>query len=89
VINDAEWTHTVPTDPGAYSADVLGAGNSTTTRKQFVTQHKIKQKSYSNYLSIEEAGKELILYVVRDNAVAPLKKLYIGFGDTTVLCSIC
>jgi hypothetical protein len=43
VINDAEWTHTVPTDPGAYSADALGAGNAATTREQFVAQHKIKQ----------------------------------------------
>ena len=27
----------------------------------------------------------MILYVVGDNALTPLKKLYIGFGDTTVL----
>jgi len=26
-----------------------------------------------------------MLYAVGDNALAPLKKLYIGFGDTTVL----
>ncbi len=30
-------------------------------------------------------GKELILYAVGNNALAPLKKLYIGFGDLTVL----
>jgi len=85
VINDATWTHTVPTDPGAYSTDALGAGNAAATREQFVAQYKIKQKSYSDYLSVEEAGKELILYAVGDDAVAPLKKLYIGFGDITVL----
>jgi len=28
-------------------------------REQFVVQHKIKQKSYRDYLSIEEVGKEL------------------------------
>jgi hypothetical protein len=39
-----------------------------------VAQHKIKQKSYRDYLSVEEAGKELILYAVGDDAVAPLKK---------------
>jgi hypothetical protein len=50
-----------------------------------VAQHKIEQKSYRDYLSVEEGGKELILYAVGDNAVAPLKKQYIGFGDTTVL----
>jgi len=85
VIGNATWTHTVPLDPGAYSADALAAGNAAATREQFVTQHKIEQKSYRDYLSVEETGKELILYAVRDDAVAPLKKQYIGFGDTTVL----
>ena len=50
-----------------------------------MAQHKIEQKNYRDYLSIEEAGKELIVYAVGDDAVAPLKKQYIGFGDTTVL----
>ena len=50
-----------------------------------MAQHKIEQKSYTDYLSVKEAGKELIFYAVGDNAVAPLKKQYIGFGDTTVL----
>jgi hypothetical protein len=81
----ATWTHMVPTDPGAYSADALVAGNVAATREQYVEQHKIEQKSYRDYLSIEEVGKELILYAVGDDAVAPLKKQYIGFRDTTVL----
>ena len=55
------------------------------TREQFVVQHKIEQKSYRDYLSVKEAGKELILYAIGNDAVAPLKKQYIGFGDTTVL----
>ncbi len=63
----------------------LTAGNVAALREQLVAEHKILQKSYNNYLCIEEAGKELILYVVGDDALAPLKKLYIGFGDTTVL----
>ena len=85
VIGIPTWNHTVPTDPGAYSSDALAAGNAAATREQFVAQHKIEQKSYRDYLSVEEAGKELILYAVGDDAVAPLKKQYIGFGDTTVL----
>jgi hypothetical protein len=85
VIGNATWTHTAPLDPGAYSADALAAGNAAATREQFVAQHKIEQKSYRDYLSVEEAGKELILYAVGDDAVATLKKQYIGFGDTTVL----
>jgi hypothetical protein len=50
-----------------------------------VVQHKIEQKSYRDYLSIKAAGKELILYAVGNDAVVPLKKQYIGFGDTTIL----
>jgi hypothetical protein len=88
VIGNATRTHTVPTNPGAYSAGALNAGNAAATCKQFVAQHKIKQKNYRDYLNVEEAGKELILYAISNNAVAPLKKQYIRFGDTTVLAMI-
>ena len=61
VIGDATWTHTTPANPGAYSTNALTAGNAAATRKQFVAEHKVKQKSYRGYLHVEEAGKELIL----------------------------
>ncbi len=88
IIGNATWIHMVPTNPGAYSTDALYAGNTAAMRKQFVAQHKIKQKSYRDYLNVEEAGKELILYAIGNDAVAPLKKQYIGFGDMTVLAMI-
>jgi hypothetical protein len=89
VIGNATWTHTIPTNPGAYSADALNVGNVAATCKHFVAQHKNKQKSYRDYLNVEEAGKELILYAFGNNAVfAPLKKQYISFGDTRVLAMI-
>jgi hypothetical protein len=88
IIGNATWTHTVPTDPEAYSADALNAGIAAATRVQFVAQHKFKQKKYRVYLNIKEAGKELILYAVGDDAVAPLKKQYIGFGNMTILAMI-
>jgi hypothetical protein len=50
-----------------------------------MAEHKTLQKSCNNYLGVEETGKELILYAVGDDALAPLKKHCIGFGDTTVL----
>jgi hypothetical protein len=50
-----------------------------------VAEHKILQKIYNDYLGVEETGKELILYAVGDDALAPLKKLYIGFGEMMVL----
>jgi hypothetical protein len=56
IMGNAAWTHMVPTNPGAYSANALTAGIAAAMCKQFVVQHKIKQKSYRDYLSIEEAG---------------------------------
>ena len=41
VIGNPTWIHTVPVDPGSYSANALTASNSAAVRKQFVAQHKI------------------------------------------------
>ncbi len=77
--------HTVPCNPGAYSQAALSIGNSAALQEHHVAENKILQKSYNDYLGIKEAGKELILYTVGNNALAPLRKLYIGFGNSTVL----
>jgi hypothetical protein len=74
VISDATWTHTVLAKPGAYFLAALNVGGAAAQRKQLVAEHKILQKSYNDYLGVEEARKELILYVVGDNALTPLKK---------------
>jgi hypothetical protein len=44
--------------------------------------------SYNDYLGVKEAGKELILYAADDDALAPLKKQYIGFRDSMVFSMI-
>jgi hypothetical protein len=88
VITDATWTHMVPNDPGAYSAAAMVAGTLAAQRKQLVAMHKVTIESHASYLKVEEAGKELILYAVGDDALAPLKKQYISFGDKTVLTMI-
>jgi len=80
IIGKPAWAHDVPTNPGTYSQAALTAGNAAAQQEQLVAEHKILQKSYNDYLGVEEAGKELILYGVGDDALAPLKKLYIGFG---------
>ncbi len=85
IIRNATWTHTVPANPGAYSQAALVAGTLAPQCKQLVAEHKILLKGYNTYLGAKEAGKELILYDAGDDALAPLKKLYIGFGDTTLL----
>jgi hypothetical protein len=84
VIADAEWTYGAPANPGAYAATALGAGVSAAQHKQIVANHKEAQLSYAEYLGAQEAGKELILYGVGDDALAPLKKQYINFGNATI-----
>jgi hypothetical protein len=88
VIENATWTHTLPADPGAYSVQALTIGNAAALREQYVAEHKILMKSYNNCLGIKEVGKDLILYAAGDNALAPLKKQYIGFGNLSVLSMI-
>jgi hypothetical protein len=66
----------------------LAVGNTAALQEQYVAEHKILMKSYNDYLGIEEAGKNLILYAAGNDAMAPLKKQYIGFGNSTVLSMI-
>ncbi len=40
--------------------------------------------AYTKYLGAQEAGKELHLYGVGDDALAPLKKQYINYGNATI-----
>ncbi len=78
----------VPTDPGAYSTDTINNSNAVALRKQYVAEHKIKQKIHKDYLSVKEVGKELILYTVSNDALASLKRQYVGFGDMMILAMI-
>jgi hypothetical protein len=66
----------------------LAVGIAAVLQEQYVTEHKILTKSYNDYLGVKEAGKDLILYAAGDNALAPLKIQYIGFGNLTVLSMI-
>jgi hypothetical protein len=42
------------------------------------------QNAYTKYLGAQEAGKELLLYGVGNDALAPPKKQYVNFGNTTI-----
>ncbi len=77
-------TYAAPANPGAYAAAALEGGVSAAQRKQLVANHKEQQLSYTKYLGAQEAGKELILYGVGNDTLAPLKKQYINFGDATI-----
>jgi len=60
IIGDATGI-TVYRDPGAYSQASLGLGNTAAQCEQLVAEHKKLQKSYNDYLGVEEGSKELIL----------------------------
>jgi hypothetical protein len=78
------WVYTAPGNLGVYTAAALGANVSALQREQIVACHKEEQTSYANYLGAQEAGKELLLYGVGNDALAPLKKQCINFGDATI-----
>jgi hypothetical protein len=84
VITNATWMYAAPINPGAYAATALGAGVSAAQQEQIVANHMDNQTSYAKYLGAQEARKELILYSIGDDVLAPLKKQYINFGDATI-----
>ncbi len=84
MIANNTWTYAPPANPAAYTATALNAGVSTAHQEQLVANHKEEQVSYTKYLGAQEAGKELILHSMGDDVLAPLKKQYINFGDTTL-----
>ncbi len=53
-------------------------------RDQITIQHKEMQMVYTDYLGAQEAGKELLLYGISNDALAPLKKEYIHLGNATI-----
>jgi hypothetical protein len=53
-----------------YAATALVAGVSAAQREQIIAQHKERQTSYTEYLGAQEAGKELLLYGVGNDALA-------------------
>ncbi len=79
IISNAEWVYADPVDPGMYSAAALVAGVSAAQQDSLVAQHKIEQTAYADCLRAQETGKELLLYGVGDNALAPLKKPILQF----------
>jgi hypothetical protein len=84
VISDPTWVYVAPANPGAYSSVALVAGVSAAQQEQLVAKHKEAQTTYANYLGTQEAGEELLLYGVGIDALAPLKKQCINFGNATI-----
>jgi hypothetical protein len=85
VIANPVWVYVAPANPGAYAAAAaLAAGVSAAQHEQIIVQHKEMQMAYTEYLRAQEARKELLLYGVGYDALVPLKKQYINFGDVTI-----
>ena len=86
------WVYAALVNPGAYAAAALAAGVSVAHQEQITMQHKEMQTAYTKYLGAQEAGKDILLYGVGDDALAPLKKAIHQFwqcnhplNDTTPL----
>jgi hypothetical protein len=73
-----------PVNQGVYAVAALAAGVSMARQEQITVQLKEMQMAYTKYLGAQEAGKELLLYGIGDDALAPLKKQYINYGDGTI-----
>jgi hypothetical protein len=56
-IGNATWTHMVPTNPEAYSADALNAGNAAAMCKQFVALHKSSKKVTGITRTLKRQGR--------------------------------
>ena len=84
VIADNTWAYASPAYLGAYAQTALGAGVSATQREQIVANHNDVQNSYVEYLGTQKAGKDLILYGLGNDALTPLKKQYINFGNAII-----
>ena len=78
------WVYAAPVNPGAYAAAALAAGVSAAHQEQITVQHKEMQTAYTKYLGAQEAGKDILLYGVGDDALAPLKMQYINFGNAAI-----
>ena len=78
-IGDQTFVYADPTDQGAYDTN---AGNNTNAAQQAQEEAKYKRKNvrYEVYLGVAEACRDLIIYVVGDNAVASLKGRYVKYG---------
>ncbi len=68
VIADPVWVHAAPVNPGAHAAAARTAGVSMAHQEQITTPHKEMQTVYTKYLGAQEAGKELLLYGVGNDA---------------------
>jgi hypothetical protein len=73
IIADPVWVYVAPVNLGAYAAAALAAGVSAVHGEQIIAQHKETQTAYTEYLGAQEAGKELLLYDIGNDALAPLK----------------
>ncbi len=84
IIADPALVYTAPANRGAYSATALAAGVSMAQCKKNIVQQKETQRAYTKYLRAQEAGKELLLYGMSNDALALLKKQYINFANATI-----
>ena len=76
------YTYSVPIDQGPYDTTIAGNA-STMVRSQAEAVHNRLNVNSLVYEGVCTGTNDLIIHAVGEDAVAPLKRRYIGFGDTT------
>jgi hypothetical protein len=84
IIADLVGVYVAPVNPGAYAAAAFAAGVSGAQQEQITAQPKETQIACTEYLGAQEAGKELLLYGVCNDALVLLKKQYINYGNAII-----
>ena len=79
--NQPNFGYDTPVDQGAYDPVVIANAATAASRSQMEAQHDQKNDKYQRNFVIETGTKELIKYAVGNDALAPLKKQFIKFGE--------
>ena len=79
---DKAYTYTVPVDQGPYDTTIPRTAGTGVRATAEATHNRLNANSLV-YEGVCTGTNDLIIYAVGEDAVAPLKKRYIGFGDTT------
>ena len=79
---DVAYTYDVPIDQGPYDTTIARNAGAGVRAEAEATHNRLNANSLV-YEGVCTGTNDLIIYAVGEDAVAPLKKRYIGFGDTT------
>ena len=81
--NQPYFVYNTAVDQGAYDPEVISNAATAANWAHTEAHHDQNNYEYQTYLGIKTGTKELIKYAVGNDALTPLKKGFIEFGDKT------